>query len=356
MALRSTHVFLGLGASCVIVAVAYLPPKGLPSRYEPPWYWVPVWELRASLEQEFEALSLLERRDHGLPRLAEEPSGAWLFVDPALPSNLDSAIRAVVGRDAPPFERRDSTVRIAAAVFLDTVTQREGFRLNPTRQAPRLRYIITPSRTDGTTCLTISTVGSDIRDAWLDPDPDRPPGVPYSTETLFGPCHYLRAFGAPSPSVEEWILAGAFQPSSPLQARCLKGETVACRFLLFRPESVRHTGGIAGTFGVLGGERGSLPRFNSLDRAFFTHVIDSVGVDRFARFWTGSDDVETNFQRHIGKPIDVAVREWLESRRPNVDRETTVVSLPVALQVLLTVGIGLVLAGAVVANRRAMAG
>ena len=263
MALRSTHVLLVLGASCVIVAVAYLPPKGWPSRYQPEWYWQPVRELRTSLWLEFEALSLLERRDHALPRLAEESSGAWLYVDPALPSNFDSAIRDVVGRDAPSFERRDSTVRIGAAVFLDTVTQREGFRLNPTRQAPRLRYIIAPSRTDGTTCLTISTVGSDIRDVWLDPDPDRPPGVPYSTESLFGPCHYLRAFGAPSPSVEEWILAGAFQPSSPLQARCLKGETVACRILLFGPESVRRAAGVAGRLGVLGGERGSLPRLTT---------------------------------------------------------------------------------------------
>jgi hypothetical protein len=339
MEVRARHLLMGLALTCAGLAVAYLPPA--PGSFRFPWQDLFSPErnfarrIESTLRSELEALALLERRDSALQHLEQMGNGRWLYVDPSLPAALDSAIREQAADD-PPFDRRAPGTRTAAAVFLDTVRNRHGIYVSPPIYGPRNRHLL-PAATDGATCLTVSTIGPVTVGRIVDSTRTEPVRSPYSPRSLFGPCDFVAAFGVPSPSIDEWMRRGALEPDDALRSRCLDGDDRACELLFVRSDQTVRSPYGPQVFSISGeGLVGRLPRFNRVDRAFLTAVLDSIGPQRFQDFWTDPDPVPRSFERHTGK----SAGEWFRAdARPPRASNPTHVAVTVPLGVWLQAGL-----------------
>lgn len=347
MEVRARHLLMGLALTCAGVAVAYLPPAG--ERFQFPWQdrFSPernfARRIESTLRSEILALSVLERRDSALQHLERIANGRWLYIDPAFPAALDSVIRERAADD-PPFDRRAGGIRVAAAVFLDTVRNRHGIYVSPPIYGPRNRHLL-PSATDGVTCLTVSTIGPVTVGRMVDSTRTEPVTSPYTPGSLFGPCDFVAAFGVPSPSIDEWMRRGALEPDDALQSRCLGGDDRACEMLFVRSDQTVLSPYGLQVFSISGeGLVGQLPRFNGIDRSFLATVVDSIGPQRFEAFWTDPDPVPRAFERHTGK----SVGEWFRGdARPERASSPTRAAVTVPLRLWLQAGLVIALCAGV---------
>lgn len=340
----------GVALLWAAIAAAYLPPD--PGDPDPWWQAFVSSErmferrMRGNLQLELQALALLEHRDIALAGMQEIGPGLSLHVDPAVPARLDSAIRATLAGALPPAA--DIRFTAGVGVFVDTATERLGVGTIPPLRHPRTHYL-SPATTDGRTCLTVTAIGSDIRDEVLALPPGAPLLSPYRETDLLGPCGFYLRFGPPSPAVARWIWEGAVEPDPVLGARCGRGDATACTLQLFRGARAPSPWGPE-RFSVRGGDlSGTVPRFNRVDHGFLTTVLDSVGTEAFARFWRGTP-VPAAFRDVAG----VTMEEWLRlhttSRGPG-GRSPTVVSMR-ELLAALAAGVAAMAAAAGFAARR----
>lgn len=178
-------------------------------------------------------------------------------------------------------------------------------------------------------------------------------------EQLVGPCAYLRAFGMPGPRIDQWLRTHAWrfaghgswvraeQPvdlraerkwlASPFEeamgtettlfflremqldaVRCAAGQMDACTQMMLAPRMrgapVMLNGNILfRAYRNLGDERyflGSGP-LGRREPLLLADMVRTLGRERFARFWTSSEEVPVAFESAAGESLGEWTSRWM---------------------------------------------
>lgn len=325
--------WMGAGVvACVLIAAAYLPPRGnVHARFSGIVFTSPRPQTAARLRAQ--ALGAEWRAATAQLRVTEarssRPSG-----------DARSVVLLIIGPDS--LARRARPVMAAA---LDSVWQRLG--LDDTKVTLVLvldlvatlgaqRTYVLPDSTDRTTCAMWESGTYWIRAGR--PFPGGPNFKPW-LQNVLGPCAFYAAFGSPGRPVRQWLAARNFdvalypgwtstdRPSGAEQLRygprgwwwdgiyrspaatvgCLGGRSPACRAAVLR--------------GAAAGDD-SVARVVSADNRwwvgqslipgerYLADVAAAIGRERFLRFWNSPLPVDTSLTLALGQPIGDWTVTW----------------------------------------------
>ncbi|UCG87541.1 MAG: hypothetical protein JSW71_03065 [Gemmatimonadota bacterium] len=381
-----------LGALCATIAVAYLPPPErtdtayqthvirsdsvlLRTDDEEVWnayvhYTLAAHRLRYgrmyartlergdSILQEVESQAVLE----GRYQLTSGPD-----VPPALLDVIESQLAYVSTGARTSNHEHPGTV----AVFLDTVgdhAEERSIRFH----MPRFVYLL-PQK-PGQPCISLVTLGkaaaTEVANGRL--RPGRILGQ--SPPALLGPCAFYSQFGMPGGEIDSWLqqqeLRAALLPNwlaptpfpdwasrglrlagrpgysrsdYPALVSCASGDRQAClRALTLRPSmplSVLDAGRPHRV--VIGWEREWYWRWSfplgPRSRSFLSDMVLALGEDRFQRFWSSDEQVETAFSSAAGVSLADWTMDWARQqigvppRGPSAPPASAALSLVVAI-------------------------
>lgn len=396
MALSGPRWFALALVGCALVAAAYLPPHDAPLallggfRYSRPPDDQRTPETRRrdrvarAANQAFIALTSIERR-HALlagTRARTRPRAAppLIYTDSPIPPSDRRGIERRVAELWDGVQPVSPDVGVAIGLFSRipssslplTVTWRE------------VAVYVPPAAADGRNCLILVPFhqGRRARLQWLQQE--------------MGLCAFYAAFGPPGPSVERWLAGrdyiwaaqGGFGASpkfvQPLAVMiedsrhlgfvlmfdvsadglaCTGGDLARCRAaLLGRGRADRRDGGRADgaptsfvrrSGARRGGFGGWGDTFGGHDGAFLADLVREHGRERFARFWTSRQSVDTAFRA----AFDVSIEEWTRDwARVRLGQHTAGARPPLSAIVTTVLVTGLAAAGAAFyATRRQVA-
>ena len=340
-------------ASCVALALAYVPPRGAQSTREQPVFFfqtprgTPARQRAQALADEWrgveQSLRLVSARrqlrdvvhaasNRGNSLVVVSDTGGGTFA--ALPM-ADSAAR-VAWRQLGLGE-----TKVSVALVIRWAS------LSPPRDRPALDEGIAgylpPDSTDRTTCLAVVTAGrywtrnvlSNTRDRFFSFG-----ALVHSLKAGLGPCAFYAAFGTPGAPVHSWLaarnwdLAASLDPGArgrsnsmiemaepryswywdaiyslpPMAVACLAGRPDGCRAAV-----------VAGA-----GDEPATPfpeimqvdrRWNRIQRLveagrYLGDVAHAVGRDRFLAFWTSSQPVDTALATALKRPVGEWTADW----------------------------------------------
>lgn len=334
-------------------------------------------ELRRSMQTNMTALRSADgayrefaRADSLLPLLPAE-AGVVVALSPAVPQPKRDTIGAVLATELAAL----GELRARIGVFL--VDHAYGSRVGiPRTGTVEERELYVGTDEAGPYCAMVAT--GFIADGVMRIDgftarrgAARDPAV---ARSVLGPCAFIGRYGAPGAHISQWLRDHAYSMADGT-SRSLPGQFREPA--QHRRELVLWTRGDLRMRGCIGGRedlcreivlaaarnQAALPgaaTFN-LGRAFvypdaayptmLSDIEESFGRERFARFWTSDQDVETAFAGAFGVSIGAWVREWGQTAY-GAERLGPAVG---TLSVLLSALIGLAFAGAasfVAARRR----
>lgn len=342
-----------LGATlvaCGLIVAGYVPPRGVaPARTarvsaaEPTAARVRVNKLAEQWRAADLAVRLAQYRRQLEPeiarrRAADEP-GAALLVD--APDTIPASTRFLLqsALDTVWRELGLGVTKVAVGVVVDF--WRTG--TSPAGAVPRAMreggYLL-PDSTDRSTCVALVPSWYWTQDEWTQPNQE----LAGRLRTALGECAFFAAYGVPGAPVRRWLarrnydLAGLPTWSSqsslghewtsvvrpdtrevwwenvyrhPVATiSCLAGRSTSCRTA------------------VLAGD--SLPRLSQSDprwwwnerlvlgRRYLGDVAREVGHDRFLRFWSSTDPVDTSLAAALKVPVGDWTERWQHRYVPQV--------------------------------------
>jgi hypothetical protein len=318
--MRTSRLILITAAACTGIAAAYLPPSGTD-----PWE---QWRRMRSAERDFArrmgtnlynarlALTTLQFRDSTLENAAPYLRGVDVFVDPEVPEGLALHAKALI-RDSIGGLAASPEVPFTIGFLHDTNRTRDGFQTFPPQRIP-VTFHHLPD-TNRPSCLTVTTIGGDIKKGIVERREGEPIRSPYRLPELIGPCVLYARFGLPSHNMRNWLANGGVNHNSTLMARCSKGERIACGNVLTKDFSGELSPYGPDIFSIRGGEsRGEVPRFNRSDLAFFDRMEKEFGPDAVQAIWIDPNPLTIAFQSATG--ADLA--DWFSGTiQPNAGDE-----------------------------------
>ncbi len=332
--------WLGAGAAtCVLIAAAYLPPRGgvrprglvfnaarpltaarlraqaVGSELRAATAHLRVQEARDNMGDE---VARQQQNANGLVLLILGPDTLARRVRPALAAALDTVWHHL----------ELGETKVALVFVLDLATMRGTTRA----------FYVFPDSSDRTTCAVWQTgwYGS-----WIRAGRPVPAGAQFSAwlQNTLGPCAFYAAFGSPGRPVRQWMAERNFDlalyptwapsdrpnatersrfgprgwwwdaiyRSPPATVGCLGGRAPACRAAVLRGteptvDSVARVVESEGRWwlgqSLIPGER------------YLADVAAEIGPERFLRFWNSPLPVDTSLTLALGKPIGDWTAAW----------------------------------------------
>lgn len=379
MASLKRWVAVGLTA-CVVLGLAYLPPRGAESSDKSAFVAQSRWGTPA--RQRAQALAEEWRRVDATVRLLEDrqqvkrdslrASPTIVFRGATLPPNSVHNVETVIDSVWRDLGLGDTKVRVTLVIEL----QRPYGSDTPTPLQDRVAYLA-PDSTHRTTCLAYLPAGPywtlfilGKREAnenlgrfaqWL--------------EAGLGPCAFYASYGTPGRPVESWLAARHWDvalylgshgiagerfssldlmgnPSSPwfwdvvysfppATVACLAGRPSGCRAAVLAEAAEERTIPIPNV--VLVARRWWRVQHLLPGERYLGDVARTVGRDRFLDFWTSAQPVDTALAAALKRPVGEWTADW--ERRfvrpirlgPTPPLGAAVIAVAIAVLVLIVV-------------------
>lgn len=341
-------------AGCLVLALAYVPPRGAKSSGRPPFFFNPPEGTPArvhahALADDWRAAAaslhlLTSRRDLAERARAQFNGGSSLLVlgessDVAItpPEIVDSAAHAA-------WRQLGLGETKVGVVFVIQVASASPPSDRPLIEEGSAAYLA-PDTTDRSTCVAVVPAGRYWTRYFRD-DPRAQQRVSFDVlvqflKAGFGPCAFYAAYGTPSRTVRGWLNSKKWdlalqldggprgpQPGSffgiadpryswywdavyalpPAAVACVARRADGCRAAVVAgasddpviplPDVMRLTRRWNGPPRLVEGQR------------FLGDVARSIGRDRFLSFWTSSQPVDTALAAALKRPVGEWTADW----------------------------------------------
>lgn len=346
MATVRRWVVVGLTA-CVVLALAYLPPRGVKSSDKSVFVGQSLQATRArqhaqALAEEWRnadaAVRLLEERQ----RVKRDSLGAGptiVFRGATLPPSSVRDVETAMDSVWRALGLGETKVRVTLVIELQGPRSAD----TPTPLQDRVAYL-TPDSTDRTTCMASLPAGSYWTLVILGKRDARHEGFGRLAQWLqagLGPCAFYAAYGTPGRPVGSWLAARNWDVGRYLGSNGIAGEWFSSLDLMNRrffwfwdavyslpPATVaclagRRSGCRAA---VLAGaaDEGTIPIPNVIlverrwwrvqhllpGERYLGDVARTVGRDRFLSFWTSGQPVDTALAAALKRPVGEWTADW----------------------------------------------
>lgn len=348
-----------LGA-CLVIAIAYLPPRAMPllrqrffrlaQTFEPPTpYRQRVQELASRYRRTAFELAMREYEDSLRPELErhraqEIPGPAVYFAGPdSLSDSARGLVRALLDRA---WNRLGLGVsKISVGVVISVVFQRPPPQEAPAHM-PQADVFLIPDSTNRTTCLAFVPIIYWGRPGIL--TLARPAPTSELAEQLhrsLGTCAYFAKFGAPGQEIARWLTSRHYDLAEdpwtlrtparssragellnpdkawfwyevyrygPDAVRCLAGRPTACS----RSALARGPGPAVPI--VSTEENWRTPASPAGANRYFADLVDDIGPERFGRFWNSELPVDTALATAMRMPVGEWTRRWQATLVPPI--------------------------------------
>jgi hypothetical protein len=347
-----------LGA-CLVIAIAYLPPRPMPllgqrffrvfQTFEPPTpYRLRVEELAKRYRVTSFELTMREYGEAMRPELErrrtlEIRGPAVYFTGDALSDSARGLVRAVL--DAEWSHLGLDVSKISVGVVVDLVFNRPR-RTELPLHMPQADAFLLPDSSHRATCLAYVPIIYGWRPGLLthaQPGPSKE--LAELLRNGLGTCAYFAAFGAPGHAIGRWLESRHYEfaldpwglrvpPEStragslpdedkpwfwsfvynyqPGAVECMAGRANACRRTVV-------AGGTGDLVPVVSAERQwwKPPSLAGADR-YFADLVDDIGPERFGRFWNSELPVDTALATAMRMPVGEWTRRWQATLVPPI--------------------------------------
>jgi hypothetical protein len=340
-----------LGA-CLVIAIAYLPPRPMPllgqrffrvfQTFEPPTpYRLRVQELAQRYRITSFELTMREYGEAMRPemerrRALELPGPTLYFAGPdSLSDSARGLVRAVLGTAWSQLGL--GTSKVSVGVVVRVVFDRPPGGESPAHM-PVTNAFLLPDSTNRATCLAYVPIIYWGRPGLLK---QTYPGLAYYHAELLrnglGACAYFAAFGAPGRDIGRWLTSRHYEfalhpwglrvpPEStragslldedkrwfwsfvyqyqPGAVECMAGRTDACR----RTVVASGTGDLVPV--VSTEKQWWKPQSLAGADRYFADLVADIGPERFGRFWNSDLPVDTALAMAMRMPVGEWTRRW----------------------------------------------
>jgi hypothetical protein len=347
-----------LGA-CLVIAIAYLPPRPMPllgqrffrvfQTFEPPTpYRLRVQELAQRYRITSFELTMREYGEAMRPELErrrtfEIRGPAVYFTGDSLSDSARGLVRAMLDREWSHLGLDVS--KISVGVVVDLVLNRPRSAELPLHM-PQADASLIPDSSKRTTCLAYVPIIYWWRPGVLTqthPAPSK--GLAELLHNGLGACAYFAAFGAPGHDIGRWLESRHYEfaldpwglrvpPEStragslldedkpwfwsfvyryqPGAVQCMAGRADACRRTAL-------AGGSGDLAPVVSTERQwwKPPSLAGANR-YFADLVDEIGPERFGRFWNSELTADTALATAMRMPVGEWTRRWQATLVPPI--------------------------------------
>jgi hypothetical protein len=347
-----------LGA-CLVIAIAYLPPRPMPllgqrffrvfQTFEPPTpYRLRVQDLAQRYRLTSFELTMREYGDSLRPELErrrtlEIRGPAVYFTGDALSDSARGLVRAVL--DAEWSHLGLDVSKISVGVVVDLVFNRPR-RTEPPLHMPQADAFLLPDSSHRAACLAYVPIIYGWRPGLLthaQPGPSKE--LAELLRNGLGTCAYFAAFGAPGHDIGRWLESRHYEfaldpwglrvPPESTRAGSLPDEDKpwfwsfvyryqpgAVECMAGRADACRRTalaGGSGDLAPVVSAERQwwKPPSLAGADR-YFADLVDDIGPERFGRFWNSELPVDTALATAMRMPVGEWTRRWQATLVPRI--------------------------------------
>jgi len=343
-------VLVGL-TPCAVLALAYLPPRGVKSSDKSVFVGQSLQGTRArqhaqALAEEWRnadaAVRLLEDRRR-VKRDSFRASHTIIFRGATLSPNTVHNVDAVMDSMWRDLGLGETKVRVTLVIELQ---RSSGSADSPTPLQDRVAYL-TPDSTDRTTCMASLPAGPYWTSFILGKLEARYEGFAVARlaqwlEAGLGPCAFYAAYGTPGRSVESWLAARHWDVGLYLGSHGIAGERFSSLDLMGDPGSPWYWDGVysfpPATVACLAGRRSGcraavlagaadegtipIPKVILVERRWWRvqhllpgerylgDVARTVGRDRFLDFWTSGQPVDTALAAALKRPVGEWTADW----------------------------------------------
>jgi len=339
---------VGLTA-CLVLALAYLPPRGAESSGKSPFVGQSLWGTPA--RQYAQALADEWRKVDATVRLLEDrqrvrrdslrASPTIVFRGATLPPNSVHNVETVIDSVWRDLGLGETKVRVTLVIELQ---RPYGSADTPTPLQDRVAYLA-PDSTHRTTCLAYLTAGPYWTSFILgkrDPRLAQHEGFVRWLQAGLGPCAFYAAYGTPGRSVESWLAARHWDVGLYLGSHGIAGERFSSLDLMGNPSSPWYWDGVysfpPATVACLAGrpsgcraavlagagEERTIPSPNVVvverrwwrvqhllpGERYLGDVARTVGRERFLDFWTSAQPVDTALAAVLKRPVGEWTADW----------------------------------------------
>jgi len=336
-------------APCAVLALAYLPPRGVTSNGKSVFVGQSQHATRArqhaqALAEEWRnadaAVRLLEDRQR-VRRDVTRSSPTIVFRGATLPPRAVRNVETVMDSVWRALGLGETKVRVTLVIELQRPT---GSADSPTPLQDRVAYL-TPDSTDRTTCMASLPAGPYWTLVILGKRDARHEGFGRFAQWLqagLGPCAFYAAYGTPGRPVGSWLAARNWDVGLYLGSHGIAGERFSSLDLMGNPSSPWYWDRVyafpAATVACLAGrpsgcraavlagapEERTIPipnvvlverrwwRVQNLlpGERYLGDVARTVGRDRFLSFWTSGQPVDTALAAALNRPVGEWTADW----------------------------------------------
>ncbi len=336
--------------ACAVLALAYLPPRGVKSSDTSVFVGQSLQATRA--RQHAQALAEAWRKVDAVVRLLEgrervkrdslRASPTIVFRGTTPPPNSVHNVDTVMDSVWRDLGLGETKVRVTLVIEL----QRPYSSDTPTPLQDRVAYLA-PDSTHRTTCLAYLPAGPYWTSFILGKLEARYEGFAVARfaqwlEAGLGPCAFYAAYGTPGRSVESWLAARHWDVGLYLGSHGIAGERFSSLDLMGDPGSPWYWDGVysfpPATVACLAGRRSGcraavlagaadegtipIPKVILVERRWWRvqhllpgerylgDVARTVGRDRFLDFWTSGQPVDTALAAALKRPVGEWTADW----------------------------------------------
>lgn len=383
-------IVVPLGA-CLVIALAYLPPREMPllgqrffrlfQTFEPPTpYRLRVQELaslyrRTSFELTMREYSETMRPDFARQRALEIPGPVVHFDGDSVSDSARALVRALI--DAAWSQLGLGVTKISVGVVVHVVFDRPPGGQSPAHM-PEAPAFLLPDSSDRVTCLAYVPIIYWGRPGALN-NPHPVPSIDLAERLRngLGPCAYFAAFGAPGQDIADWLVSrhyvlalnpwksgvsaessGAKEGLNPQRpwfwgyVYQYEPDAVAC--MAGRPEACRRTALARGTGAALPIASAEPPGWKPPSPAgawrYMADLADAIGPERFQHFWNSDLPVDTALTAAMRMPVGEWTRRWQATVVPPI--RLGPVAPPSAMVLATLLGVAAVVLVMLTATRR----
>jgi len=339
-------VLVGL-AACAVLALVYLPPRGVKSSDKSVFVGQSLQGTRArqqaqALAEEWRnadaAVRLLEDRQQ-VKRDSSRASPTIVFRGATLPPNSVHNVDALMDSMWRELGLGETKVRVTLVIELQ---RPHGSADSPTPLQDRVAYL-GPDSTHRTTCMVDLPAGPYWTLLMLGKRDTRYfGGFAQWLQAGLGPCAFYAAYGTPGRPVQSWLAARNWDVGRYLGSHGIAGERFSSLDLMGDPRTHWYWDGVysfpPATVACLAGrpsgcraavlagaaEEGTIPIPNVVlverrwwraqhllpGERYLGDVARAVGRDRFLSFWTSGQPVDTALAAALKRPVGEWTADW----------------------------------------------